>query len=251
MKILFCVILKSYQLIMKGCVKWHLSTISMGYVINKSWSSLLREEFSKDYYKKIMSLLNEEYSNKSIFPPRKNVFEALNITNYEDVKVVILGQDPYHGPNQAHGLSFSVLPGTKLPPSLVNIFKELSDDCQIDMPTTGYLTPWAKQGVLLLNTVLTVEKSKAHSHKNKGWENFTNCIIKSLNNKENPIIFVLWGKPAQQKKQLINQDKHIIIEAPHPSPLSAYRGFFGSKPFSNINLSLEKTGQTPIDWALS
>lgn len=220
-------------------------------LITTDWKDILQDEFNQDYVEDLESFLEDEYNNKTIFPKKEEIFSALNHTSFNDTKVVILGQDPYHGDNQAHGLSFSVLPGTKLPPSLVNIFKELSDDCQIDMPTTGDLTPWAKQGVLLLNTVLTVEKSKAHSHKNKGWENFTNDIIKSLNNKKNPIIFVLWGKPAQQKKKLIDQEKHIIIEAPHPSPLSAYRGFFGSKPFSNINLSLEKTGQTPIDWSLS
>ncbi|MGY3704080.1 uracil-DNA glycosylase [Vagococcus martis] len=219
--------------------------------ITTDWKDILQEEFNQDYVKNLESFLEDEYNNKTIFPKKEEIFSALNHTSFNDTKVVILGQDPYHGDNQAHGLSFSVLPGTKLPPSLVNIFKELADDCQINMPNTGDLTPWAKQGVLLLNTVLTVEKSNAHSHKNKGWENFTNDIIKSLNNKKNPIIFVLWGKPAQQKRKLIDQEKHIIIEAPHPSPLSAYRGFFGSKPFSNINLSLEKTGQTPIDWSLS
>lgn len=220
-------------------------------LITTDWKDVLQDEFNQAYVENLESFLEDEYNNKTIFPKKEEIFSALNHTSFNDTKVVILGQDPYHGDNQAHGLSFSVLPGTKLPPSLVNIFKELADDCQINMPSTGDLTPWAKQGVLLLNTVLTVEKSKAHSHKNKGWENFTNDIIKSLNNKKNPIIFVLWGKPAQQKKKLIDQEKHIIIEAPHPSPLSAYRGFFGSKPFSNINLSLEKIGQIPIDWSLS
>ncbi|MGX4685340.1 uracil-DNA glycosylase [Vagococcus sp. JNUCC 83] len=219
-------------------------------LIQSDWKDILKDELEKDYVKKLESFLEIEYQTKTIFPQKKDIFSALNNTPYSDTKVVILGQDPYHGENQAHGLSFSVLPGTKLPPSLVNIFKELSSDCDIVVPNSGYLMPWSKQSVLLLNTVLTVEKGKAHSHKNKGWENFTNCIIKSLNEKEQPIIFVLWGKPAQEKKELIDLDKHIIIEAPHPSPLSAYRGFFGSKPFSKTNEYLIKTGQKPIDWSL-
>lgn len=220
-------------------------------LIQSDWKDILKNELEKDYVKKLESFLEIEYQTKTVFPQKKDIFSALNNTPYSDTKVVILGQDPYHGENQAHGLSFSVLPGTKLPPSLVNIFKELSSDCDIVVPNSGYLMPWSKQGVLLLNTVLTVEKGKAHSHKNKGWENFTNCIIKSLNEKEQPIIFVLWGKPAQEKKKLIDLDKHIIIEAPHPSPLSAYRGFFDSKPFSKTNEYLIKTGQKPIDWSLS
>ncbi|MGX6970011.1 uracil-DNA glycosylase [Vagococcus bubulae] len=220
-------------------------------LIQTDWQDILHDELQTDYVKNLELFLEKEYQSKTIFPDKKNIFSALNYTPFSETKVVILGQDPYHGDNQAHGLSFSVLPGTKIPPSLINIFKELADDCKLDIPSSGYLVPWAKQGVLLLNTVLTVEKGKAHSHKNKGWENFTNCIIKSLNKKENPIIFVLWGKPAQQKKQLIDQTKHIIIEAPHPSPLSAYRGFFGSKPFSKINNSLKETNQQQINWLLS
>lgn len=220
-------------------------------LIQTDWQDILHDELQTDYVKNLELFLEKEYQSKTIFPDKKNIFSALNYTPFSETKVVILGQDPYHGDNQAHGLSFSVLPGTKIPPSLVNIFKELADDCKINTPSSGYLVPWAKQGVLLLNTVLTVEKGKAHSHKNKGWENFTNCIIKSLNKKENPIIFVLWGKPAQQKKQLIDQTKHIVIEAPHPSPLSAYRGFFGSKPFSKINNSLKETNQPQINWTLS
>ena len=220
-------------------------------LIQTDWQDILHDELQTDYVKNLELFLEKEYQSKTIFPDKKNIFSALNYTPFSETKVVILGQDPYHGDNQAHGLSFSVLPGTKIPPSLVNIFKELADDCRITIPDNGYLVPWAKQGVLLLNTVLTVEKGKAHSHKNKGWENFTNCIIKSLNKKEKPIIFVLWGKPAQQKKQLIDQTKHIIIEAPHPSPLSAYRGFFGSKPFSKINNSLKETNQPQINWTLS
>ena len=246
MKILFCVILKSYQLIMKGCVKWHLSTISMGYVINKSWSSLLREEFSKDYYKKIMSLLNEEYSNKSIFPPRKNVFEALNITNYEDVKVVILGQDPYHGPNQAQGLSFSVPENIPAPPSLQNILKELSDD--LGQRDHHDLTPWAQQGVLLLNACLTVPAGRANGHAGQIWEPFTDAIIKVVNQKETPVVFILWGGYARKKKALITNPIHHVIESAHPSPLSAYRGFFGSHPFSRANAYLTQDGLEAIDW---
>ena len=220
-------------------------------LIQTDWQDILHDELQTDYVKNLELFLEKEYQSKTIFPDKQNIFSALNYTPFSETKVVILGQDPYHGDNQAHGLSFSVLPGTKIPPSLVNIFKELADDCKINTPSSGYLVPWAKQGVLLLNTVLTVEKGKAHSHKNKGWENFTNCIIKSLNKKENPIIFVLWGKPAQQKKQLIDHTKHIIIEAPHPSPLSAYRGFFGSKPFSKINNSLKETNEPQINWTLS
>lgn len=220
-------------------------------LIQTDWQDILHDELQTDYVKNLELFLEKEYQSKTIFPDKQNIFSALNYTPFSETKVVILGQDPYHGDNQAHGLSFSVLPGTKIPPSLVNIFKELADDCKINTPSSGYLVPWAKQGVLLLNTVLTVERGKAHSHKNKGWENFTNCIIKSLNKKENPIIFVLWGKPAQQKKQLIDHTKHIIIEAPHPSPLSAYRGFFGSKPFSKINNSLKETNQPQINWTLS
>lgn len=220
-------------------------------LIQTDWQDILHDELQTDYVKNLELFLEKEYQSKTIFPDKQNIFSALNYTPFSETKVVILGQDPYHGDNQAHGLSFSVLPGTKIPPSLVNIFKELADDCKINTPSSGYLVPWAKQGVLLLNTVLTVEKGKAHSHKNKGWENFTNCIIKSLNKKENPIILVLWGKPAQQKKQLIDHTKHIIIESPHPSPLSAYRGFFGSKPFSKINNSLKETNQPQINWTLS
>lgn len=250
MKILFCVILKPYQLITKGCVKWHLATISMGYVINKSWSSLLREEFSKDYYKKIMSLLNEEYSNKSIFPPRKNVFEALNITNYEDVKVVILGQDPYHRPNQAHGLSFSVNVGVKIPPSLINIYKELHNDLGCYIPNNGFLEKWAKQGVLLLNTSLTVIEGHANSHQKIGWSIFTDKIISLVNEKDTPVVFILWGNNAISKKSLITNPKHLILQSVHPSPLSARRGFFGSKPFSKTNEFLEKNNLSPIDWQI-
>lgn len=220
-------------------------------LIQTDWQDILHDELQTDYVKNLELFLEKEYQSKTIFPDKQNIFSALNYTPFSETKVVILGQDPYHGDNQAHGLSFSVLPGTKIPPSLVNIFKELADDCKINTPSSGYLVPWAKQGVLLLNTVLTVERGKAHSHKNKGWENFTNCIIKSLNKKENPIILVLWGKPAQQKKQLIDHTKHIIIESPHPSPLSAYRGFFGSKPFSKINNSLKETNQPQINWTLS
>ena len=219
--------------------------------LTNDWKDILQDEIKKDYVKNLEDFLTKEYQTKTIFPKKNDIFNALNYTAFRDTKVVILGQDPYHGDNQAHGLSFSVLPGTKIPPSLKNIFKELSEDCQIDIPTTGFLVPWAKQGVLLLNTALTVEKGKANSHKNKGWENFTNCIIESLNQKENPTIFVLWGKPAQTKKHMIDQTKHIVIEAPHPSPLSAYRGFFGSKPFTTINQALINTQQTPIDWSLS
>lgn len=219
-------------------------------MINKNWQEPLQEEIKKPYIESLTNFLITEYATKTIYPKQTDIFNALNETPYEDVKVVILGQDPYHGPHQAHGLSFSVLPGTKIPPSLVNIFKEMQRDLDIDMPSTGCLIPWAKQGVLLLNTVLTVEAGKPHSHKNQGWETFTDSIIRKVNQKEDPVVFILWGKPAQQKKQMIDQGKHLVIEGPHPSPLSAYRGFFDSKPFSRTNDYLTSKGLTPINWNL-
>ena len=179
-----------------------------------------------------------------------HIYEALKLTPYHEVKVVILGQDPYHGPHQAHGLSFSVQPGVRIPPSLRNIYKELQSDLGIAPVFHGYLVPWAQQGILLLNTVLTVREGQAYSHRGKGWERLTDTIIEKLNQRDKPVIFVLWGKPAQQKKALIDTKKHIIIESPHPSPLSASRGFFGSKPFSKINQALIALGETPINWQL-
>lgn len=218
--------------------------------IPDGWKSILNDEIKKDYYQQLAQFLETEYSNDIIFPKKENIFKALEATPFDDVQVVILGQDPYHGDNQAHGLSFSVLPGEKIPPSLKNMYKELASDLEIEESNTGYLMPWAKQGILLLNTVLTVRKGQANSHKGKGWETFTDAIIQTLNKRDDPIIFVLWGKPAQQKKKMIDTNKHFFVEAPHPSPLSAYRGFFGSQPFSQINTLLEKQGKNPINWKL-
>ncbi|MGL5649013.1 MAG: uracil-DNA glycosylase [Clostridium sp.] len=222
----------------------------MSYTLNKSWSSLLKEEFSKDYYYKLMNLLNDEYKSKVIYPPREFLFEALNLTSYEDVKVVILGQDPYHGPNQAHGLSFSVNPGVKIPPSLLNIYKELHSDLGYSIPNHGYLKKWAEQGVLLLNTSLTVIQASPNSHQKIGWSIFTDKIISLINEKETPVVFILWGNNAISKKSLITNKKHLILQSVHPSPLSARRGFFSSKPFSKTNEFLIANNLTPIDWEI-
>ncbi|MCM2138423.1 uracil-DNA glycosylase [Vagococcus fluvialis] len=212
-----------------------------------NWEKHLADEIKQDYFKELELFLDEEYKNQIIFPKEEDIFTALEATSFEETQVVILGQDPYHGENQAHGLSFSVLPGEKLPPSLRNIYQELESDVDVTR-TDGYLLPWATQGILLLNTVLTVRKGQAHSHKNKGWEKLTDAIIKKLNLRESPVIFVLWGKPAQSKKAMIDNEKHYIIEAPHPSPLSAYRGFFGSQPFSVINKLLTEQSKKNIHW---
>lgn len=213
------------------------------------WQTVLEQEMTKDYFKQLTRFLEKEYASKTIYPPKEEVFNALALTNYEDVRVVILGQDPYHGPGQAEGLSFSVKSGMPLPPSLRNIYKELADDLKVTTPTDGSLQSWAKQGVLLLNAVLTVQAHQAHSHKKQGWETFTDCLIDELNQREKPIVFILWGKPAQTKSQRIDQSRHLIIEAPHPSPLSSYRGFFGSKPFSKSNEILISMGDNEIDWS--
>lgn len=219
-------------------------------IIHNSWQNILEEEFQKPYYLELREFLKQEYQTQRIFPDMYHIFEALEKTPYEKVKVVILGQDPYHGMNQAHGLSFSVQPGVKIPPSLKNIYKELADDLGIPPVTHGYLTSWAEQGVLLLNTVLTVREGQAYSHRGKGWEQLTDVIIQKLNKREQPIVFILWGKPAQQKMAMIDTQKHIIIRSVHPSPLSAHRGFFGSKPFSKTNDALIALGETPINWQL-
>ena len=221
----------------------------MTLTLPNDWKQLLEEEIKQPYFFELEAFLEDEYQKQTIYPKKEHIFAALETTAFKDTQVVILGQDPYHGENQAHGLSFSVLPDQKLPPSLNNIYKELDSDLGISRPN-GYLLPWAKQGVLLLNTVLTVRKEQAHSHKNKGWEKVTDSIIKKLSLREDPVIFVLWGKPAQSKKAIIDTDKHYIIEAPHPSPLSAYRGFFGSQPFSGINALLKKQNKKVIDWKL-
>lgn len=212
------------------------------------WQDVIGKEKEKDYFQSVLKFVAQERVDKVVYPKKEHVFNAFKFTEYEDVKVVILGQDPYHGPNQAHGLSFSVQVGVPQPPSLQNILKELVSDIGCEMPVTGDLTAWAKQGVLLLNTVLTVEHGKANSHQHKGWEQFTDAVIAALNKREKPIIFVLWGRPAQQKQSFITNPQHVILTAPHPSPLSAYRGFFGSKPFSRINQQLIEWGEQPIKW---
>jgi len=219
-------------------------------IIHNSWQEVLADEFEKDYYQQLRIFLKNEYATQKIHPDMYHVYEALELTPYEEVKVVILGQDPYHGANQAHGLSFSVQPGVKTPPSLVNIYKELKNDLGIEPVHHGNLVTWAKQGVLLLNTVLTVREGQAYSHRGKGWEQLTDAIIEKLNERDKPIVFILWGKPAQEKMKMIDKSRHIIITAPHPSPLSAHRGFFGSKPFSKTNDALLALGETPIDWQL-
>ena len=219
-------------------------------LLTNDWAHILNSEFNKPYFKDLDTFLNQAYQQQTIYPAYKYIFNALNLTAYQDVKVVILGQDPYHGPNQAHGLSFSVKEGNKLPPSLKNIFKELTNDLSINHPSSGDLTAWANQGVLLLNAVLTVESGKANSHKNKGWENFTDTIISKLNDKEHPIVYILWGAAAQQKIKLIDTTKHFIIKSVHPSPLSSYRGFFGSKPFSKTNQILHDLNLPEINWGL-
>ena len=213
-----------------------------------TWNEILSEEMEKDYYQELQAFVQKRRAEVRVFPEEKNVFNALKLTPFESVKVVILGQDPYHGFGQAHGLSFSVQKGIPLPPSLKNIYKELQEDIGGDLPTEGDLTHWAKQGVLLLNTVLTVEEGNANSHKGMGWERLTNRLIESLNELKHPVIFILWGKPAQDKEKLITNPNHVILKAPHPSPLSAYRGFFGSKPFSRVNDILIQQGQIPIRW---
>ena len=218
--------------------------------LNNQWDVLLCEDFKKEYYLKLREFLKIEYANYRIFPSMYDIFNALKYTDYKDVKVVILGQDPYHEIGQAHGLCFSVLDHVPLPASLKNIFKELTTDLNIPYPKTGNLTKWAKQGVLLLNTVLTVREHYANSHKNKGWEIFTNQVIELLNQRDESIIFVLWGNDAKQKKSLITNPKHFILTASHPSPLSAFNGFFGCKHFSKINEILQKNHQLPIDWSL-
>lgn len=216
-------------------------------MINNGWDKVLENETKREYFRKLGSFVKDEYKNKVCYPDYVNIFNALRYTDYENVKVVILGQDPYHGEGEAHGLSFSVLEGVRRPPSLNNIFKELYNDLGI-VRTNNCLSDWAKQGVLLLNAIMTVEKDKPLSHKDKGWEIFTDTVIKKLNERNKPVIFVLWGSFARSKKELITNPIHHIIESAHPSPLSASRGFFGSKPFSKINAHLEKDGIDGINW---
>jgi uracil-DNA glycosylase len=219
-------------------------------ILKNDWADYLEQEFSKDYYLRLRKFLVEEYRTRTIYPNMYDIFNALHYTPYSKVKVVILGQDPYHGPGQAHGLCFSVKPGVPAPPSLVNIFKELHDDLEVPIPHHGCLVKWAEQGVLLLNTVLTVREGQANSHRGIGWETFTDRVIETLNNKEHPVVFLLWGSHAQSKAALITNPRHHLVKSPHPSPLSAHRGFFGSRPFSRANRFLREAGLGEIDWQL-
>ena len=218
--------------------------------ISNDWLPAIKGEFQKPYYRKLHQTIVQEYQTRQIFPDADDLFNAFHLTPLNEVKVVILGQDPYHNIGQAHGLCFSVKPGVEIPPSLVNIYKELEDDLGCYVPNNGYLVKWAKQGVLMLNTVLTVRAHQANSHRGIGWEEFTDAAIRILNEQDRPIVFVLWGRPAQLKKSMLNNPKHLILEAPHPSPLSAYRGFFGSRPFSKTNNFLKENGLEPIDWQI-
>lgn len=218
--------------------------------INNDWLDALKEEFSKPYYRQLFAKVNEEYKTRLIFPPADDIFNAFHLTPLHKVKVVILGQDPYHNHGQAHGLCFSVKKGVAPPPSLVNIYQELHDDLGCSIPDHGCLTKWAEQGVLLLNTVLTVRAHEANSHRGIGWEEFTDAAILALNSQDRPIVFLLWGSPAQRKAKMLHNPNHLILKAPHPSPLSAYRGFFGSRPFSQANAFLEEHGESPVDWQI-
>ncbi|MFS0575941.1 uracil-DNA glycosylase [Sporosarcina sp. 179-K 3D1 HS] len=217
-------------------------------IFGNDWDDVLEHEFQKPYYQELREFLKVEYSKETVYPAMDDMWTAFKLTPFEKVKVVILGQDPYHGPGQAHGLSFSVQPGVPVPPSLRNMFKELSTDIGCEIPETGTLTGWARQGVLLLNTVLTVREGKAHSHRGQGWEQFTDEVIRQLSVREEPVVFILWGRPAQQKKKLIDTTRNAVIESVHPSPLSASRGFFGSRPYSGTNQILESWSKEPIDW---
>ena len=219
-------------------------------MIQNDWLAPLKPEFSKPYYAELFKFVKNEYATRQIFPPADDIFNAFHLTPLHEVKVVILGQDPYHNDGQAHGLCFSVKPDVEIPPSLVNIYQELHDDLGCYIPNNGYLTKWAKQGVLMLNTVLTVRAHQANSHRGMGWEQFTDAAIRILNEQDRPIVFILWGSPAQKKAQMLNNPKHLILKAPHPSPLSAYRGFFGSRPFSQTNEFLVRNGLEPIDWQI-
>lgn len=218
--------------------------------IGNDWDEILRGEFEKPYFQKLEAFLAEERAEHTIYPPEESVFNALKFSPYEKTKVVILGQDPYHEPNQAHGLCFSVNKGIKIPPSLVNIYKEIKNDLGFEPPGHGYLAAWAKQGALLLNTVLTVRRGEANSHRGKGWEIFTDKIVERLNERETPMAFILWGSNAKSKQSIVTNKNHMIISGAHPSPLSASNGFFGGKYFSKVNRFLEITGQEPIDWRI-
>lgn len=219
--------------------------------LNRKWASLLDSEMQKEYFTKLQNFVESEYKTKTIFPSYENIFRAFNLIEPQNVKVVIIGQDPYHGEGQANGLAFSVCDECKIPPSLKNIFKELVDDVKCESPKYGNLTSWANDGVLLINSVLTVEQAKANSHKGKGWETFTNAVIEKLSSEYENIVFVLWGAPSQKKESLIDETKHLVLKAPHPSPLSSYRGFFGSKPFSRANEYLKTHNKKEISWCLT
>ena len=219
--------------------------------IQNDWLQAVGGEFRKPYYKELYDFVKEEYSTRVIYPPADDIFNALHLTPLKEVKVVILGQDPYHNEHQAHGLSFSVLPDQReIPPSLQNIYKELHDDLGCYIPDNGYLEKWARQGVLMLNTVLTVRAHQANSHQGQGWEQFTDAILEAVNQEDRPIVYLLWGRPAQSKIPMLTNPKHLILKAPHPSPLSAYRGFFGCRHFSQTNAFLESHGAAPIDWQI-
>ncbi len=221
----------------------------MGAITN-DWLGVIGGEFSKPYYASLYKFVKEEYSRYVIYPPSNDIFNAYHYTPYSNVKVVIIGQDPYHGPDQAHGLCFSVKKEVDIPPSLVNIYKELESDLGCYIPNNGYLEKWAKQGVLMLNSVLTVRAGNAFSHSGHGWEQFTDATIKAVNKIDRPVVYILWGAPARKKKEMLNNPRHLVIESPHPSPLSAYRGFFGSRPFSRTNEFLEANGVEPVDWQI-
>ena len=219
-------------------------------MITNDWLESLSSEFRKGYYSQLYNFVKDEYSKTVVYPPAEDIFNAFHFTPLKDVKVLLLGQDPYHNEHQAHGLSFSVQPGQDIPPSLVNIYKELHDDLGCYIPNNGYLKKWADQGVLLLNTVLTVRAHQANSHQGHGWEQFTDAVIQAVNAQDRPIVYMLWGAPARRKKAMLTNPKHLILEAPHPSPLSAYRGFFGCKHFSKANKFLKASGVEPIDWQI-
>ena len=218
--------------------------------ITNDWAPVLKAEYAKPYYRKLYDFIHREYATQTIYPPSGDIFNALHLTPLSDVKVVIIGQDPYHEPGQAHGLCFSVQKGVEIPPSLQNIYKELHDDIGFQIPDHGCLTPWAKQGVLLLNAVLTVRAHAAASHRGKGWEEFTDAIIREVNKVDHPVVFLLWGSFARSKAAMLDNPKHLVLEAPHPSPLSAYRGFFGCRHFSKANAFLTEHGTEPVNWAL-
>jgi len=214
------------------------------------WNPLLRGEFDKPYWAELQAFVRAERERATVYPPHAEVFAALHLTAYADTKVLVLGQDPYHGPRQAHGLCFSVRPGVSVPPSLANVFQELHDDLGAPVPTHGHLEHWARQGVLLLNATLTVRAGQAGSHQGKGWETFTDAVIRAVNDKPERVVFVLWGSYARRKKALVDLGRHVVVESAHPSPLSARNGFFGSRPFSRVNAALREAGRAPIDWSL-